>query len=153
MAAPALSVLFSAMADWYRCVAASQPRYPTSIDVSTNPQHTSIPPLQASNPSSIHPRFDHYHTWHTTQFLYFFRLLAVVVYLFFPSPIYLFQVYYTSPGNRVSISSARPVTSIMSLFSLFQCVFTSLSSVVCHIDGGGGNDEMIDMRHHRGDRY
>jgi hypothetical protein len=55
VAATALSVLFSAMADWYRCVAASQPRYPTSIDVSTNPQHTSIPPLQASNPSSIHP--------------------------------------------------------------------------------------------------
>jgi hypothetical protein len=88
-----------------------------------------------------------------TRFLYFFRLFAVVVYLSFPSPIYLFQVYCTSPGNRVSISSARPVTSIMSLFSLFQCVFTSLSSVVCHVDGGGGNDEMIDMRHHRGDRY
>jgi hypothetical protein len=78
VAATALSVLFSAMADWYRCVAASQPRYPTSlIDVSTNPQHTSIPPVQASNPSSIHPSMIRSlpHTAHDPVPLLFFAFL------------------------------------------------------------------------------
>jgi hypothetical protein len=62
-----LSVSFSAKADWCRCVAASQPRYPTSHRRITNPtEYTSIQPVQASNPSSIHPSMTRSITTHGT---------------------------------------------------------------------------------------
>ena len=121
---------FLALADWSRCVAASQSRYPTIHRRITNPtEYTSIRPVQASNPSSIHPWFDQLpHTAHVPASLHpclrFPRGLSLLH--FFSAPIYYFRVYCTSPGNRVSIASARPVTSIMFLFFLFSCVFTSL---------------------------
>jgi hypothetical protein len=130
------------------------------IDVSTNPQnvHPSNQFKQSINPS-IHPFMIQSITTHDTcpGTSTSFSRGCLSLSFFFSAPIYYFQVYCTSPGNRVSISQRSSCDKYNVSDFLLPCPYLrpSLLSSVTSTTGGGRNDEMTDMRHNhrRGDRY
>ena len=137
------------MAGWCRCVAASQPRYPFL----SSTYHTT-PPTQRNDPFQV----IHHHPIHIHDSIQFplvngparfpFSSLRLPFSVFFHhfsfrSPIYYFPgVVYHPLVIHVSLSSARPVTSIMPLCPFI--IFMQFLPLSLPLDSSRTDDEKID---------
>ncbi len=136
------------MADWRRCVAVAASQATLSlpiINVSTAP-HNNAPSIQPSF-QAIHPLPTHDSVQSPHTQIVQLSLSLPPLFCFspslpcvFPSFLLLFSAYLLFSGVvyeplviRVSLASARPVTSIMPLcLSLFPCVFWLPPSLFLH---------------------